>query len=80
MKTRAASTFSRRTLFSIAGTGAIVASVAALWRRRSPDAEAAPLRPAGVIPYADYDGWMVTPAEKTRLVAAAAAPAPPASR
>jgi hypothetical protein len=68
---------SRRALFALAGAGAALASVAALWRPRSPGAEAAtPIREDAPIAYADYQGWMVTPAEKASL---AAAPGPPST-
>jgi hypothetical protein len=70
------SKISRRALFSLLGSGIAVATAAVLLRRRAPDAEAAPPRHRGVIPYADHDGWMVTPAEKQRLAAAPAPAAP----
>lgn len=64
---------SRRALFSLVGSGVALASAAVLLRRRTPGAEAAPPRLHRVIPYADHEGWMVTPAEKQRL---ASGPAP----
>ena len=76
MTERPSSGISRRALFSVIGSGAIAASVAALWRRRTPAAEAAPPRYGVVIAYADHDGWMVTPAEKARLAAASAGASP----
>ena len=69
MTTPTRSGISRRALFSLVGSGVALASAAVFLRRRTPGAEAAPRHP-GVIPYADHDGWMVTPAEKQRLAAA----------
>jgi|SoiMethySBSTD1v2_1073268.scaffolds.fasta_scaffold2150941_2 hypothetical protein len=74
MTTPAPSRLSRRALFSLAGSAVAVASAAVLLRRRAPDAEAATPRHRGVIPYADHEGWMVTPAEKERLAAAPPVP------
>lgn len=76
MTTPTPSGISRRALFSLFGSGVAVASAVVLWRRRTPDAGAEPPRHPGVIPYADHQGWMVTPAEKQRLAAAI----PPAAR
>ena len=61
---------SRRALFTLAGSGALLASLAAVWRARSSGAEAAPMADDASITYADYSGWMVTPAEKAALAAA----------
>ena len=72
MTTGSGSRLTRRALFSVLGSGVAVVTGAVLWRRRAPDAEAAPPRARTVVPYADHDGWMVTPAEKQRLTAAAA--------
>ena len=69
---------SRRALFALAGSAAVLASVAAAWRARTSDAEAAPSHEDGAIGYADYHGWMVTPAEKAALTAAPPAPPPAA--
>ena len=74
MTTPAPSRLSRRALISLAGSGVAVAAAAVILRRRAPDAEAAPPRHRGVIPYADHEGWMVTPAEKQRLAAAPPVP------
>jgi hypothetical protein len=73
MSTAAPSGFTRRALLSLLGSGVVVASAALLLRRRSPDAETAHPGSQGVVPYADHDGWMVTPAEKQRLAEAGAA-------
>jgi hypothetical protein len=73
---------SRRALFTLAGSGIALASVAAVWRSRSSGAEAAPAPDDAPITYADYNGWMVTPDEKAALAAAglpAATPAAPRS-
>jgi hypothetical protein len=70
--------FSRRALFTVAGSGVVLASVAAVWRSRSSGAVAAPAPDDAPITYADYNGWMVTPAEKTALAAAALPAATPA--
>lgn len=72
MTTPQASGLSRRAWLSLLGSGAILASAGVFWRRRATGAEAAPPRSRGVVPYADHDGWMVTPAEKQRLAATAA--------
>jgi hypothetical protein len=65
---------SRRALFTLAGSGALLASLAAVWRARNSGAEASPMPDDVSISYADYSGWMVTPAEKAAL----ASTAPPA--
>jgi hypothetical protein len=58
---------SRRALFALAGGGAALVSVLAVWRRREPPAEAGrPAEPA-VERLVDYDGWIVTPADKQAL-------------
>ena len=76
MSTPGPTGLSRRAWLSLLGSGAILASAGLFWRRRTTGAEAAPPRPRGVVPYADHEGWMVTPAEKQRLAAAASPAAP----
>ena len=71
---------SRRALFGLGGSTLLVASAAAAWRWRTVRAEASPQAHAdAAIAYAEYDGWMVSVAEKRELQAWAAdrAGAPP---
>jgi hypothetical protein len=76
MSTAPPSSFTRRAVLSLLGSGVVLASAAVLVRRRSTNAGTTPPTSPDVVPYADHDGWMVTPAEKRRLAeAAAAAPA-----
>lgn len=60
-----ASRLSRRALFGLGGGTLLLAGVAT-WRRRPSRAEAA-ARAEGPIPYADHEGWIVSPAEKRAL-------------
>jgi hypothetical protein len=59
---------SRRALFGLGGSTLLLATFAAVWRRRWSHAEAATLgRGDAVIAYADHDGWMVSLDEKQAL-------------
>ena len=58
---------SRRSLFALAGSGAAIVSIAAVWRRRPGGAAAArPVAPPAE-PVVDHDGWIVTPEDKQAL-------------
>ena len=61
---------SRRALFGLGGSTALVAAAATAWRWRGTRAEAAPPgRSDRPVAYADHDGWMVSLAEKRALQA-----------
>ncbi|MEO5819082.1 MAG: hypothetical protein ABIT71_01140 [Vicinamibacteraceae bacterium] len=74
--TTSSSRLSRRALFGLGGSTLLVATAATAWRWRTSRAEASsPTRADGPIPYADHDGWMVSPAEKQALQARSGDPA-----
>jgi hypothetical protein len=69
------STLSRRALLGIGGSALLGATLATAWRWRMPAGAARPAPPGRPIPYADHEGWMVSPAEKRALQAQSGQPA-----
>jgi hypothetical protein len=57
------------------GSALLGATLATVWRWRLPAEAGRPAQPETPIPYADHDGWMVSPAEKRALQAHSGQPA-----